>query len=271
MNLRAPAVMIASGVSLYAGAAVAVGLFDVLPPVIVAWFRISAAAVILLVLVRPCLRDFRSAPALVYGVATMGMNMSFYEAIARLPLGTAVAVEFLGPVLVAALGSRSLRDWAALALASVGVVIISGAVWSTAALGIAFALLAGGLWAVYILVGSRIVGESDTPRTSMTVGFSMAAVLALPFMVWLWPAGVDKPATTLLGLALGLGVLSAVIPYTLDQVVMRIAGASYFALLQALLPVVAALLGAVALGQWLSAAEIIGIVLVVAAVALRRP
>ena len=99
----------------------------------------------------------------------------------------------------------------------------------------------------------------------------MAAVLALPFMVWLWPAGVDKPATTLLGLALGLGVLSAVIPYTLDQVVMRIAGASYFALLQALLPVVAALLGAVALGQWLSAAEIIGIVLVVAAVALRRP
>lgn len=271
MNLRAPAVMIASGVSLYAGAAVAVGLFDVLPPVIVAWFRISAAAVILLVLVRPCLRDFRSAPALVYGVATMGMNMSFYEAIARLPLGTAVAVEFLGPVLVAALGSRSLRDWAALALATVGVVIISGAVWSTAALGIAFALLAGGLWAVYILVGSRIVGESDTPRTSMTVGFSMAAVLALPFMVWLWPAGVDKPATTLLGLALGLGVLSAVIPYTLDQVVMRIAGASYFALLQALLPVVAALLGAVALGQWLSAAEIIGIVLVVAAVALRRP
>ena len=266
MNLRAPAVMIASGVSLYAGAAVAVGLFDVLPPVIVAWFRISAAAVILLVLVRPCLRDFRSAPALVYGVATMGMNMSFYEAIARLPLGTAVAVEFLGPVLVAAL-----RDWAALALATVGVVIISGAVWSTAALGIAFALLAGGLWAVYILVGSRIVGESDTPRTSMTVGFSMAAVLALPFMVWLWPAGVDKPATTLLGLALGLGVLSAVIPYTLDQVVMRIAGASYFALLQALLPVVAALLGAVALGQWLSAAEIIGIVLVVAAVALRRP
>ncbi|GAB3701958.1 EamA family transporter [Corynebacterium nasicanis] len=269
MKLRAPAVMIASGLSLYAGAAVAVGLFDVLPPTIVAWFRISAAAVILLVLVRPRLRDFRSAPALLYGVATMGMNMAFYESIARLPLGTAVAVEFLGPVLVAALGSRSVRDWAALALATIGVVVISGAVWSTAALGLSFALLAGGLWAVYILVGSRIA--LDTPQTSMTVGFTMAAVLALPVMVWWWPAGVDKPATTLLGLALGLGVLSAVIPYTLDQVVMRMAGSSYFALLQALLPVVAALLGAVALGQWLSGAELVGIVLVVAAVALRRP
>ena len=136
MNLRAPAVMIASGVSLYAGAAVAVGLFDVLPPAIVAWFRISAGAVILLVLVRPRLRDFRSVPALIYGLATMGMNMAFYESIARLPLGTAVAVEFLGPVLVAALGSRSARDWAALALATVGVVVISGAVWSTAAVGL---------------------------------------------------------------------------------------------------------------------------------------
>ena len=270
MNLRAPAVMIASGVSLYAGAAVAVGLFDVLPPVIVAWFRISAAALILLVLVRPRLRDFRSPSALVYGVATMGMNMSFYEAIARLPLGTAVAVEFLGPVLVAALGSRSLRDWLALGLATLGVVVISGAVWSTAAVGLGFALLAGGLWAVYIVVGARIVGSSDSPRTSMTVGFSLAAVLALPFMVWLWPADVGTPGTTLLGLALGLGVLSAIIPYTLDQVVMRMAGAAHFALLQALLPVVAAVLGAVALGQWLSGAEMLGIVLVVAAVALRR-
>ena len=279
-GIAAPAVMLASGLSLYAGAAVAVGLFDALPPVIVAWFRISAAAVILLVLVRPGVQEFlgrSGAQAAVYGIATMGMNMSFYEAIARLPLGTAVAVEFLGPVLVAALGSRSVRDWAALLLATIGVVVISGAVWSTSADGLFFALLAGGLWAVYIVVGTRIVGGSTSPRKSMTVGFSIAAVLALPVMVALWPdavvtaEGVTLPATQLLALALGLGVLSAVIPYSLDQVVMRMAGASYFALLQALLPVTAALLGAVALGQWLSVPEIIGIVLVVAAVALRRP
>ncbi|NLF91809.1 MAG: EamA family transporter, partial [Corynebacterium marinum] len=149
--------MIASSLSLYAGAAVAVGLFDQFPPVVVAWLRIAAAALILLVLHRPGPRSF-TRQAVGYGVATLGMNMTFYEAIARLPLGTAVAVEFLGPVLVAAVGSRSVRDWLALALAAVGVVTISGAVWSTAATGLLFALAAGAMWAIYIVVGSRIVG-----------------------------------------------------------------------------------------------------------------
>ncbi len=279
-GIAAPAVMLASGLSLYAGAAVAVGLFDALPPVIVAWFRISAAAVILLVLVRPGVQEFlgrSGAQAAVYGIATMGMNMSFYEAIARLPLGTAVAVEFLGPVLVAALGSRNVRDWVALVLALAGVVVISGAVWSTSADGLFFALLAGGLWAVYIVVGTRIVGGSTSPRKSMTVGFSIAAVLALPVMVALWPdavvtaEGVTLPATQLLALALGLGVLSAVIPYSLDQVVMRMAGPAGFALLQALLPASAAVLGAIMLGQLLSVAEVLGIALVIAAIVLRRP
>ncbi|GAB2504173.1 EamA family transporter [Corynebacterium atrinae] len=272
-GIAAPAVMVASGLSLYAGAAVAVGLFDVLPPIIVAWFRISSAAVILLVLVRPGVRAFLGrdgAQAAIYGIATMGMNMSFYEAIARLPLGTAVAVEFLGPVLVAAIGSRSIRDWLGLLLATIGVVVISGAVWSTSALGLFFALLAGGLWAVYIVVGSRVVGGTANPRKSMTVGFSIAAVIALPLIVALWPDDVAMPGTQLLGLALGLGVLSAIIPYSLDQVVMKMAGPSYFALLQALLPVVAALLGAIALQQWLSGAELVGIALVVAAVAIVR-
>lgn len=157
----APAVMIASSLSLYAGAAVAVGLFDQFPPVVVAWLRIAAAALILLVLHRPGPRSF-TRQAVGYGVATLGMNMTFYEAIARLPLGTAVAVEFLGPVLVAAVGSRSVRDWLALALAAVGVVTISGAVWSTAATGLLFALAAGAMWAIYIVVGSRIVGGRAT-------------------------------------------------------------------------------------------------------------
>ncbi|RNE49767.1 EamA family transporter [Corynebacterium alimapuense] len=266
--------MIISGLSLYAGAAVAVGLFDVLPPLIVAWFRISAAALILLAVLRPSPRSFigrSGAQAAVYGIATMGMNMSFYEAIARLPLGTVVALEFLGPVVVAALGSRSIRDWVALGLAAAGVLVISGAVWSTSASGLFFALLAGGLWAVYILIGTRIVGGVGKPMESMTVGFSIAAVVALPAIWLLWPTSVDLPAPQLFGLAMGLGVLSALIPYSLDQVVMRMAGSSYFALLQALLPVTAALLGAVVLGQWLTGPELLGIVLVVAAVGLRRP
>ncbi|QGU04994.1 EamA family transporter [Corynebacterium comes] len=265
----APAVMVASSLSLYAGAAVAIGLFGQFPPLVVAWMRIAAAALILLVLYRPGLRSF-TWRAVVFGVATLGMNMTFYEAIARLPLGTAVAIEFLGPVLVAAVGSRSARDWLALVLAAVGVVTISGAVWSTAATGVLFALAAGAMWAVYIVVGSRIVGGEDDPRAAMTVGFTAAAVLSLP-LVWLVrPEHVSMPGTQILGLALGLGVLSAVIPYSLDQVVMRMAGPAGFALLQALLPASAAVLGAIVLGQFLSVAEGLGIVLVIAAIVLRR-
>lgn len=266
----APAVMVASSLSLYAGAAVAIGLFGQFPPFVVAWLRIAAAALVLLVLVRPGLRSF-TWQAAVFGVATLAMNMTFYEAIARLPLGTAVAIEFLGPVLVAAVGSRSRRDWLALVLAAVGVLIISGAVWSTAATGLLFALAAGAMWAVYIVVGSRIAGGADNPRSALTAGFTIAAVLALPAIWFAWPAEVTMPGTQLLGLALGLGVLSAVIPYSLDQVVMKMAGSAGFALLQAILPASAAVLGAIVLGQFLSVAELVGVGLVISAIVLRRP
>lgn len=276
MNNRvlSPAVMVISGVSLYAGAAIAVGLFEIFPPVLVAWFRIAAAAVILIVLNRPRLRDFIGQAgfrAAVYGIVTLGMNMTFYEAIARLPMGTAVAIEFLGPILVAAWGSRSVRDWVALALAGIGVLVISGAKWSSSADGILFALLAGGLWAAYILAGSRISGDAATSRSSMATGFFWASVVMLPLMLWLWPTTISMPTMQVVGLAAGLGLLSAAIPYSLDQVVLRMAGSTYFALLQAILPLVAAVIGALALRQLLSPAELAGIGLVVAAVALRRP
>lgn len=266
--------MVISGVSLYAGAAIAVGLFDIFPPVIVAWFRIAAAAAILVAFNRPRFRDFLGQAgfrAAVYGIVTLGMNMTFYEAIARLPMGTAVAIEFLGPILVAAFGSRSLRDWGALLLAGMGVLVISGATWSTSAEGILFALAAGGLWAGYILAGSRIAGDAATSRASIATGFTWAALAGAPVMLWLWPSTVELPAIQVLGLAAGLGLLSAAIPYSLDQVVLRMAGSAYFALLQAILPLVAAVIGALALGQWLSGAEMAGIILVVVAVALRRP
>lgn len=270
-NLTAPAVMVASGMSLYAGAAVAVGLFSAFSPVVVAWFRIAAAGIILTVFYRPRLAAFVGKPgrmALVYGVVTMGMNMTFYQAIAALPLGTAVAIEFLGPVLIAAWGSRSVRDWLALVLALAGVLVISGVTWSDNWVGIVWALAAGGLWAGYILAGSRISAGS---RDAMASGFVMAALAGLPMIILLWPVEVSLAPAAVIGLAMGLGLLSAAIPYSLDQVVLRMAGASYFAVLQAILPVVAAVIGALTLSQWLSVAECIGIAFVVAAVGLRKP
>ena len=234
-----------SGASLYAGAAIAVGLFENFSPVIVAWFRVAAAGVILLILNRPKLRAFGGVAgrnAAIYGVMTMAMNMAFYQSLNHIPMGTAVAIEFLGPVVVAAWGSRRARDWIALFFAAAGVLVISGATWS----------------------------DKENSRASMAIGFSYAGLLALPVMHLIWPEDPGLPGITVLGLAAGLGLLSAAIPYSLDQVVLRMAGSSYFALLQAILPVVAAIVGALALGQWLTTAEIIGIVLIIIAVGLRR-
>ena len=210
------------------------GLCERFPPTIVAWFRVAAAGVVLLVVVRPARWEFTRRVGLVAGVfgcVTMGMNMVFYEAIAELPLGTAVAIEFMGPIVVAAWGSRSIQDWLALLLAGGGVLLMSGARWSASPRGVIFALLAATLWAIYIVLGARIATAGST--------------------------------------VVGLGILSAAIPYSLDQVVLRMAGPSYFAILLALLPLTAALLGAVALEQSLSIAEMVGIVAVVGAVVAR--
>lgn len=271
-RFTAPVLMVVSGLSMYAGAAVAVGLFDVLPPSVVAWLRIAAAGLLLLVLRRPKIAEFfgrAGAVAAVFGVVTLGMNMAFYEAISELPLGTAVAIEFLGPIAVAAWGSRSVRDWLALVLAGGGVLVLSGAQWSASAYGVLFALLAAALWALYIVVGARVAKERS--KNSLAVSFCWAGVLAIPLAVLAWPQhGMGMVTWQLLALAAGLGLLSAVIPYSLDQVILRITSPDYFAVLLALLPLTAALLGAVALGQVLSVAEMVGIGAVVAAVALRK-
>ncbi|WP_246394893.1 EamA family transporter [Corynebacterium anserum] len=283
-RVAAPVVMIASGVSLYAGAALAVGLFHTFPPAIVAWMRIAAAGLILVIIQRPKIQSFFGTSgrlAMAFGVVTLGMNMVFYEAIARLPLGTAVAIEFLGPIAVAAWGSHSRRDWSALLLAGVGVLVLSGAQWAASPSGVMYALTAAMLWAGYIMLGSRVAKNSAYAgaRDALAIGFAWSAVVSTPlvgagyFLVWgsgIAP-GWHVDALELVGLALGLGMLSAVIPYSLDQLVMKIAGPGYFALLLALLPLTASLLGAVALGQMLSIVELLGIAAVVAAVALREP
>lgn len=298
-RLGGPAIAVGSGISNYLGAALAVMLFETYPPVSVAWMRMVGAAIILGVVFRPHPRDFFGQvgrAAAIYGVVTVAMNMFFYEAISALPMGTAVAIEFAGPIAVAAWGSRSVRDAVAVVFAAAGVIVISGYSWSTSMLGIAFALLAGIMWGsyiVYIVVGARIsrgqarraevgdaVGGEAASKDSqpsigavMAIGFAWASVVGFPIAAWQWGTAPDSDTNLLVTavLTLGLGLLSSVIPYSLDQVVLRMSGPGYFALLQAILPVVAALIGAFALSQWLSVWEIVGIALVVLAVVLRRP
>jgi inner membrane transporter RhtA len=257
---------------MYVGAALAVGLFDRLAPAAVAVLRLIGVAAVLLAWRRPpaaAWRGRRLARAAAFGMATALMNIAFYEAIARLPLGTAVAIEFCGPVAVAAVASRRPRDAAAVCLAALGVLLIADARWSVAPSGVMWALAAAALWAAYIVLGSRVAAAGQG-LDDMAVGFGTAAALLTPVLLL---GAREGPATLLrpdvLALGLGVGVLSSVVPYVLDQVVLRRVGRARFAVLLALLPATATIVGLVALAQVPGPAEAAGIAAVVGAVALR--
>jgi len=267
-RLPAPALFVLGGASMYVGAAIAVVLFDELPPAVVAWLRLVGAAALLLAWRRPgrdAWRGRRLGLAAGFGLATALMNIAFYEAIARLPLGTAVAIEFCGPVAVAAIGSRTRRDVAALAMAALGVLLIADVQWSGSPSGVLLALTAAALWAGYIVLGKRVAG-GGAGIDDLAVGLAVAAVVLSPLALRAAPV-VHSPR--LLLLAVGVGVLSSVVPYVLDQVVLRRAGRARFALLLALLPATASVVGLVALRQVPRALEAVGILAIVAAVLLR--
>ncbi|MGH4025373.1 MAG: EamA family transporter [Pseudonocardiaceae bacterium] len=271
-GVPAPLLFVLGGASLYGGAALAVLLFDRLSPAAVAWLRMLVAALVLVAWRRPTRSAWRGKRLVLagcFGLATGLMNVAFYEAIARLPLGTAVAVEFCGPVAVAALGSRTRRDIGALLLAVIGVVLIADVQLASSPAGFGLALLAAALWAAYIVLGRR-VALGGSGLDDMAVGFTMAAVLLCPLA---WGTGPAWNSPALLALAVGVGVLSTVLPYSLDQVVLRRIGPARFALLLALLPATAAVIGLVVLGQLPSLPETAGIGATVAAVAAvaRRP
>jgi inner membrane transporter RhtA len=295
----APLLFVVGGVSMYVGAALAVGLFALASPAGVAWLRLAGAAVVLgawrlggaVAGRRSDRRAGRSsgsaavatgrvgrtgwtarrvALAGAFGLVTAAMNIVFYEAIARLPLGTAVAIEFSGPVLVAALGSRTRRDWLALGLVVVGVGLIADVRLEGSLLGVLFALAAALAWAGYIVLGTRVsraAGTAGEGIDGLAIGFAVATVVFSPLVL---TVGRIAASPVLLGSALALGVLSSVVPYVLDQVVLRRLGRARFALLLALLPLTATVVGLVGLAQIPAPLEAVGIAAVVGGVALRR-
>ena len=253
---------------MYLGAAAAVWLFDELEPAAVAWLRQLGAAVVLLAWRRPGKASWRGRTfwlAAVFGLVTAVMNIAFYEALHRLPLGTSVALEFVGPVLVAAFGSRTVRDIGALLLVVVGVVLIADVRWSGSTLGVLFALSAAVLWAGYIVLGKR-VASAGLGVDGLAVGFAVATVLLSPLALGTGPAWTSP---RLLVLGIGVGVLSTVVPYVLDQIVLRRMGQAAFALLLALLPVTATLIGLVVLRQVPTPPEALGILAVAGGLTLR--
>ena len=281
-RLLPPGLMIVGATSMYLGAAVAVGLFDAIEPAGVAWLRIAGAAVVLVLWVRPGRaawhwRRLRLASA--FGLMTAAMNIAFYEALDHLPLGSAVALEFLGPIAVVVAGSRTRRDLVALVFAVVGVMLIADVRWSGTAWGVILALTAATCWAGYIVLGKK-VAQRGSGVEDLATGFVMAALLTSP-LIWLVWRGIDWDAPgwqtggdgasiwAVLCLGLAVGAASSAVPYGLDQVVLRRIGAGRFALLMALLPVTAVVIGFLALGQVPHSWEIAGIVCVAVAVAVR--
>jgi inner membrane transporter RhtA len=267
-RLPPPLLFVTGGLSMYLGAAVAVLLFDELSPAAVVWLRQLGAAAVLLAWRRPGRAAWRGKIfwlAAGFGMVTVVMNLAFYEAIARLPLGTAVALEFVGPVLVAAFGSRSVRDVGALLLVVSGVVLIADVRWAGSTLGVLFALSAAVLWAGYIVLGKR-VASVGLGVDGLAVGFGVAVVVLSPLALGTGPAWASP---RLLVLGIGVGVLGTVIPYALDQVVLRRMGQARFALLLALLPVTATVVGLVVLRQVPTLPEALGILAVVVGLTIR--
>ncbi len=270
-RLPPQALFVMGALSQYVGAALAVLLFEKVPAAGVAWLRVVASAMVLVVWRRPWHTEW-TAPRLrlvaAFGLVLATMNVTFYLAIDRLPLGTAVAIEFCGPIAVAALGSRTRRDVAALALATIGVLALADVHLAGSPGGLAFAVAAGVAWAGYIVIGHRMAADPGIrPQDGLALGMAIGAVGFAPALVHAAvPALVDP---VLLAACLAVGVLSSAVPYALEQVAMRRLPRARFALLLALLPATAAIVGAAILGQVPTLVEGAGIALVVAASLLR--
>ncbi|MBD3778432.1 MAG: EamA family transporter [Micrococcales bacterium] len=290
-RVPAPALFLVSGLAQYGGAALAVALFAVVPSPTVAWLRIAVAALVLLAWRRPWrarwTRGDLGAAAL-FGVVLAAMNVTFYVAIDVLPLGTAVAIEFIGPVAVAAVTGRTWRERLGIVVAAAGVVALAGVELrgggEDSLRGLVAIGLAAACWAGYILLGRRVAQGSARRRrsladgdagtvparpdgiTSLAVGMTTGALVGAPFLAA--PAAPVLHDARLALAVLGIAVLSSVVPYAIEQVVLRRVTAATFAVLLAMLPATAAVVGAVALRQWPHGWEVVGLACVSVAIVL---
>lgn len=258
----------------YLGPAFAVLLFSSVTVLGVAWFRIASAAVIFVLWRRPW-RVFMGAPwsqrrvLCALGIVLALMNACFYQAISRIPLGTVGAIEFLGPIALAALGARTPRNIGALILAAAGGWLLTDVRFGGQPLGFVFAFANCVLFMLYILLGHRIAqdgGAAGIDRLGAAMLVATVAITPIGFGGAL-PA-ITQPLLVLAGF--GVGVCSSVIPYVSDQLAMARLPRATFALLLSLLPASAAIIGILVLRQVPTSVEVAGILLVAGGVALHK-
>ncbi|MEU8436322.1 EamA family transporter [Streptomyces sp. NPDC029216] len=265
------ALVVAAGISVQFGAALAVMIMPRAGAAGVVTLRLAAAALVLLLVCRPTLRGYTRSDwgtVIAFGVALAGMNGLFYQSIDRIPLGPAVTLEVLGPLALSVIVSRRLVNllWAGLALG--GVVLLSGhgggglGFGSLDPLGAAFAVGAGAMWAAYIVFSAR-TGRRFPQADGLALAMAVAAVISLPLGVAQAGPALLVPSTLALGL--GVAVLSSVLPYTLELLALRRLPAPTFAILMSLEPAIAATAGFLILHQALSLLDALAIALVIAA------
>ncbi|MEU6672313.1 DMT family transporter [Streptomyces sp. NPDC046727] len=259
-----PALVLLGIVSVQVGSALAKHLFSAVGSFGTVGLRLFFAAAVLMLLWRPSLRMNRRAWTVVlgYGVTLGLMNLCFYLALARIPLGIAVTIEFLGPLAVALAGSRRWLDalWAVLAAA--GVVLLMEGRGDLDLVGVLLALAAGTCWGLYILVGAAL-GRHTTEGNGLALGMAVAALVAVPFGVADSGTALMQPWVLLAGL--GVALLSSVIPYSLDLEALRKIPPRVFGILMSLEPAMAALIGLIVLQESLRWSQWIAVLCVVAA------
>lgn len=263
----APLLVLTGVVSVQLGGALAATLVPDIGAGASVLLRLAFAAGIMLLVSRPTVRGHSPAAwrtVVLFGLALGLMNLTFYASLAHLPIGVAVTVEFLGPLLLAAAGSRRPRDLAAVAAAGLGVVLVSRVAEVPLAelswLGILLAMLAGACWAAYVVLSGR-TGAAFAELDGLTLAMLVAVVVVLPASL----LGRHAVGPEHLVKGLGIALLSSVVPYSLELLALRRLSATVFGILLSLEPAVAALAGLLVLGQVLTSPQLAGMGLVVLA------
>lgn len=261
-----PVLLVLVGIaSVQLGAGVAKSLFDEVSPTTLVWLRLASSLLIFAAVVRPRLRGHSRGDWLVvlgFGLALGTMNWAIYQSFARIPLGIAVTIEFVGPLSLALLGSRRVRDLAWVGLAAAGVALLGldtdGVTWA----GAGFALLAGAAWAAYILLSAQ-TGRRWEGVDGLVVASLVATLLLTPYVVG--PGRGDLDSAWVLAVGAAVGLLSSVVPYSCELVALRTLRPAVFGILMSLEPAAAALAGVVVLGELLSTPQWLAMACVVVA------
>jgi inner membrane transporter RhtA len=247
------------------GAAIAKDLFDEVTPTALVWLRLATSAVVLTLIARPVLRGRTGRDWVVvlgFGLSLGTMNWAIYQSFARIPLGVAVTIEFVGPLVLAAVGSHRASDLVWVLLAAFGVVLLGAGPGALTLAGVLFALLAGGSWAAYILLSAG-TGRRWPGLDGLAVASVVAGLVLLPYAAV--DGGAELASGRILVLGALVGLLSSVIPYSLELAALRRLPPATFGILMSLEPAAAALAAMVLLREFLSPLQWLAMACVVAA------